>query len=333
MDVLSDVLRTIRLEGALFLHAEFGEPWCVDAPPSAMMAPALQAGADPLAICHLVAEGRCWARLPDGEAISLQAGDVLVLPHGDAHLVGSGPRHAPLSLEHVVQLHVPDLNGKCYGGRGERTSLICGWFSYERAIAHPLIAALPAIFRSPLGGTTSATWIQASARHALQEAAAGEAGAKAIGAKVAEMLFVESLRRYIQTLPEPDTGWLAGLRDPLIGRALGLLHAEPARAWTVSTLADAVHVSRSVFAERFQTMLQVPPMQYLKHWRLALAARLLRDGRESITRVCDAVGYGSETAFNRAFRKEFGQAPGQWRRARDAPASRPRSTPLSTNVP
>jgi AraC-like DNA-binding protein len=318
MDVLSDVLRTIRLEGALFLHADFHEPWCVDAPASAMMAPAFQAPSEPLAICHLVAEGSCWGRLPGGEAVLLEAGDVLVLPHGDAHLIGSGPGHAPMSLEHVVQLRVPELSGARYGGQGDRTSLICGWFSYERSIANPLIAALPAIFRSPLGGTPSADWIQASIRHVAHEAATGQPGSSVIAAKVAETLFVESLRRYIQTLPARETGWLAGVRDPQIGRCLTLLHAEPARAWTVAALADAVHVSRSVLADRFQAMVHVPPMQYLKRWRLALAARLLSDGRLNLARVCEAVGYESEAAFNRAFKKEYGLAPGQWRRAGEA---------------
>jgi AraC-like DNA-binding protein len=335
MDVLSDVLRMIRLEGAFFLNAEFSEPWCVDAPSSAKLARLLMPGADDLAICHLVLEGRCWVQLQDGAPVALGTGDVVVLPHGDSHLVGSGLQHAPVSLDHVVQIRLPELARVRYGGAGDRTVIVCGWFAYERDIPNPLMTTLPRLFRASLGQRASGPWIEQSIRHALDAAGSPEPGADALNAKVAEALFVEALRGYAESLSPDGTGWLAGLRDPQIGRCLKLLHDAPARAWTVADLAREVHVSRSVLALRFTELVGMPPMQYLKRWRLASAARMLRSDRTGLARVAEGVGYESEAAFNRAFKGEYGVSPGVWRRGGDAakrvpPAARAPRTPPST---
>lgn len=313
MDALSEVLRMIRLEGALFLNGEFHEPWCVDAPHALAMAPVLCPGARQLAIVHSVLEGRCWIRTGDGQAIALQAGDVAVLPAGDAHLIGSGIGHAPVDLQHVLPVKLPEVAPVRYGGAGDPTRLVCGWFAYERDVPNPLLEGLPAMFRVALGSRPAGAWIAQSLRYALEVAAARQPGSTVVAAKVAESMFVEALRAYVDGLPPDQPGWLAGLRDPLVGRCLALMHAQPARAWTLEVLAQEAHSSRSVLSERFGAVLGVPPMQYLKRCRLALAAQLLCSDRSSVIRVAEAVGYESEASFSRAFKSEFGVPPGSWR--------------------
>lgn len=314
MDVLSDVLRTIHLEGALFLNGEFREPWCVDAPDSAKLASVLRPGAQNLGICHLVLEGQCWIQLRDGNPVLLQAGEAAVLAHGDTHLIGSGLHNAPVSLDHVVQVQLPELGRVRYGGDGERSVVACSWFAYERGMTNPLITSLPRLFRSSLNERAAGAWIKQSVQFALGEAAARPPGAEVMAVKVAEMLFIEVLRAYIESLPEHCNGWLAGLTDPQVGRCLRLLHGQPARAWTVETLAQEVHMSRSTFADRFNELVGMPPMQYLKQWRLSLAARLLGNEHSTLTRIAEIIGYESESAFNRAFKQQYGKAPGLWRR-------------------
>lgn len=313
MDALSDVLRTIRLQGALFLNGEFHEPWCVDAPHALAMAPLLSPGAQQLAILHMVMEGRCWIRLPGGAPVALQAGDVAVLPAGDAHLVGSGMQHAPVNLQHVVPVKLPEVAQVRYGGDGDHCVLVCGWFAYERDAPNPLLSALPRLFRVAVGGRDAGPWLEQSIRYATREAAARQPGSTAVAAKVAESLFVESLRAYLDTLPVQQSGWLAGLRDPQVGRCLGLMHAQPAHPWSLELLAQEAHTSRSVLAERFSELLGTPPMQYLKRWRLAIAARMLATERINVIQVAEAVGYESEASFSRAFKGEYGVPPGAWR--------------------
>jgi AraC family transcriptional regulator, alkane utilization regulator len=313
MDVLSDVLQMIRLKGALFLNGEFHEPWCVDAPRGADFASILCPGAQNLAIVHMVLEGRCWIQLHGGEAMALGAGDVAMLPHGDAHLIGSGLRHAPIDLGHVVQVKLPELAPIRYGGQGDRAVLVCGWFAYEREVPNPLVAALPRMFSSCVGQRPSGPWIEQSIRYVMTQANSSQPGSGAVTAKVAESLFVEALRGYIETLSPQQTGWLAGLRDRQVGRCLALMHGDAAREWSLDALAQEVHSSRSVLAERFSELVGMPPMQYLKRWRLAIAARMLCNEGSSIARVAEAVGYESEASFSRAFKSAYGVAPGLWR--------------------
>ena len=313
MDVLSDVLRTIHLEGALFLNTECYEPWCVNVPKGEVMARMLYPAASSVVICHTVLEGRCWIQPAGGQPMALAAGDVVAIPHGDAHMVGSGLQYAPVSIDDAVRLKVPELSPMRYGGEGERTVLVCGWFAYDRQVPNPLVSVLPPILRSAVGGRPAGRWLEQSIRYALGEAASGQPGSSAIATKVAESLFVETLRAYIDSLPPTQPGWLSGLRDPQVGKCLELMHGKPAREWSVESLAEEVHVSRSVLAQRFNDLVGVPPMQYLKRWRLSIAARMLRSERAHIGRIIDAIGYESEASFSRAFKKEYGLAPGQWR--------------------
>ena len=314
MDALSDVLRMIRLQGALFLNGEFRAPWCVDAPTGADLAQILLPGAKHLAICHLVLEGQCWVKLNNGEPVHLRVGDIVVFPHGDSHMMGSGLQFAPAHIDHVVQLRMPELNLVRYGGEGERSLLVCGWFAYEREQPNPLVANLPPQFVTALGALASWPWISQSIRYALEQCSGHQVGSDVVTAKVAEMIFVEALRGYMESLPAAQTGWLSGLRDPHIGKCLSLLHADPAREWTVAELARSVNLSRSVLAGRFVELVKMSPMQYLKEWRLSAAAGMLSSRRDSLARIADAIGYESEAAFSRAFKKSYGVSPGQWRR-------------------
>jgi AraC-like DNA-binding protein len=312
MDVLSDALRAVRLEGALFLNGEFRAPWCVNVPEGADIARVLKPGAPRLAICHLVLEGGCWIRMEGQAPVALAAGEMVTLPHGDAHLIGSGLHHAAVDLAHVVSPRIPELARVRYGGDGERTVVVCGWFAYEGDFAAPLTSHLPRMFSTALRTRPAGGWIEQSVKFVLEEAGRNP-GSELVASKVAEVLFTEALRGYLESMPQTDPGWLSGLRDPQVGRCLALMHEDPARPWTVEALAQEAHTSRSVLAERFTDMVGMPPMQYLTHWRMVLAARMLRDQRGSLGQVARDVGYESEAAFNRAFKRAFGAPPGLWR--------------------
>lgn len=320
MDVLSDVLHAIRLEGAIFYSGEFNEPWCVDIPQGAELAQVLKPGAQSLVICHTVLEGRCWVQIPRCAAVAVHAGETVVIPHGDSHIIGSGMQYAPVSIDHLVRVE-PQINALCYGGKGDRSLVVCGWFAYEQGTPNPLLTAMPRIFTASMSNRPSGPWIEQSVRYAVSEAAAGLPGSGAVATKVAESLFVETLRGYIETLPPHHLGWLAGLRDRQVGKCLELIHNQLAKDWTVESLAEAVHVSRSVMAQRFNKLVGMPPIQYLIRWRLATAARLLRNERMSIGRVSEVVGYESEASFSRAFKKELGVSPRQWRSGNGNPVS------------
>lgn len=330
MDALSDVLRMVRLQGALFLNGRFHEPWCVDVPRGADMARMLCPGAQQLAVLHVVLEGRCWVQIPGQEPLPLGAGEAIALPVGHHHLIGSGPGYAPVDPRHMLEVKVPELSPMRYGGDGDGCVVVCGWFAYERDVPNPLVGALPAAFRVGLRERPSGPWIEQSLAYALKEAAERQPGTEAMTSRVAESLFLETLRAYLESLPPRQSGWLAGLRDPQVGRCLALMHDQPARAWSLEALAQEVHSSRSVLAERFTDLLGVPPMQYLKRWRLSVAARLLCSENSNLMQVAEAVGYESEAAFSRAFKGQFGVSPGVWRSGAKGPAvAEPQPPPAS----
>jgi AraC-like DNA-binding protein len=314
MDVLSDALRVIRLRGAFFLNAEFGEPWCVVAPAGVDLARRHAGAGDRVAVSHLIVEGGCWITAQGGEMISLEPGDVVVLPHGDAHHIGSGRNRAPMGQSHAVHLELPALRRARYGGDGAATSVICGWFSYEGHLANAVMAAWPRVVRTNVRRRPAGQWLESAARHAVAEAAAERPGSEALANKVAELLFFEALRGYLESMPPQQAGWLAGLRDPLVARSLALMHTRPSHPWTIASMAREVNSSRTVLAERFGSTVGIPPMQYLTRWRVVLAAHLLRGGEANLGRIAESVGYESEAAFSRAFKREFGVPPGAWRR-------------------
>jgi AraC-like DNA-binding protein len=312
MDLLSEVLRVVKLEGALFFNAEFSAPWCLMNSGAAGIAPYLSSEAQHLIVYHFLTEGRAYARLGEGRREELKAGDIIVFPHGDAHFLGNGPAKPIDSLKTFS----PGLKVTRFGGGGEITKFVCGYMACEPRLSEIFLAGLPPIFKVHVTGEPSGEWLANSIRFSVSEEPDSEAGSGLVHAKLAELLFVETLRRYINSLPPDQTGWLGGARDAIISKALALLHNEPTKAWTVSELARAVGMSRTRLAERFRHFLGDSPMAYLAQWRLKLGAEILQSTNDSVAEVAAAVGYGSEATFNRAFKRAFDSPPAQFRRQR-----------------
>jgi AraC-like DNA-binding protein len=319
MDALSHVLRAVQLSGAVYLSAEFTAPWCVISQADNEICAAYLPRSDRVVSYHFIAEGCCRARLADDEqsALHLEAGDVLVAPQGDAHLLGSDldlepTPSAPLLAGHV-ETHPGQVLRLSYGGGGASTRMVCGFLTCDGVLSNPLLLSLPRLFKVNVGVGVESAWLASALGFAAAEAAEPRAGTATVLAKLSELLFVQAVRRCIDSLPENEKSWLAALRDRYVGRAMLHLHAEPARAWTVDELAGKVGLSRSALAQRFTDLLGQPPIQYLARWRLHAAARELRNGSESLAEVAGAVGYDSEAAFSRAFKREFGLPPASWR--------------------
>jgi AraC-like DNA-binding protein len=315
MDVLSEVLRLVKLEGALFFNAEFSAPWCLSSSHATAVAPYLSPKAGHLIIYHFLTEGRAFARLPKGPREDLTAGDIVIFPHGDAHLLGNGSPERPVdAMQTFAKNLTQGLKLARFGGGGEITRFVCGFMACEPRLSEVFLAGLPKVLKVHVGNEPSGQWLENSIRFSVNEVNGSNAGSGLVVAKLSEVLFVETLRRYINTLPPDQIGWLAGARDPTIGQALALLHKEPAHPWTVSNLARRIGLSRTRFGERFRHFLAESPMAYLTQWRLKLGAEMLRSTEDSVAEVAAAVGYGSEAAFNRAFKREFDCPPAQFRR-------------------
>lgn len=316
MDALSDALRVLRLTGAMFLDAEFTVPWCTISHGS--RPGSLVPSSHPNTVFfHVLMEGRCRARLAAGGAsLELAAGDLIMLPRNDSHLLGSDLHLAPTLADTLVR---PAGNGEMlrieHGGGGERTHMVCGYLACDERLCGPMLESLPRILRVPLADGPAAAWLTSLLHAATRESAATRPGGETVLAKLSELLFVEALRRYIELLPEQETGWLAGLRDRFVGRALALLHERPGHAWTVEELAEKTGLSRSALAQRFTDILGQGPMQYLTRWRLTIAAQRLRSDTASLTSIAADSGYDSAAAFNRAFKRAFATTPAAWRRA------------------
>jgi len=314
VDVLSELLRVVRLDGAVFYNAEFSSPWSVYSPPSHCVAPYLKRDAGHVIIYHLLTEGHAWARLENGDRVPLQAGDVVIFPHGDPHYMGNGAHTTPVDYgKELERILSQGLRVDRQGGGGELTKLICGFMTCEPRLCQVLLGGLPSVFKVNIREDPAGEWLENSIRFSVAEASASRAGSEVVLAKLSEALFVETLRRYIARLPGDQTGWLPGARDPEVGKALALLHRFPARSWTIADLAREVGTSRSVLAERFRLYLGQPPMTYLTQWRLQLGAQMLTSTSHSAAQVAVEVGYESEAAFNRAFKRAFGLPPARFR--------------------
>jgi len=322
MDALSDVLKSVRLEGAFYLDVEFTAPWCIRGKYGGESVRERLAGADHVVYFHFLTEGRCKVRLADGtDVLEVAAGDFVLFPQDDRHLMGSELRLAPVETDRLVaEEAAPGLMQIRHGGGGTATRFVCGYLACSRSVCRPLLEALPRVLRISIGDGPAATLLRDLVRAGVRESSASRPGTGSTLAKLSELMFVEAMRRYVENMPPEGKGWLAGVRDPHVGRALALLHAKPGGDWTVEKLARAVALSRSALAERFAALVGEPPMQYLKRWRLALAARSLRSGREAVARVAERSGYESEATFSRAFKQEFGMPPAAWRKKRQVTA-------------
>jgi len=314
MDALSDLLRVVRLSGGVFLDAEFSAPWCIAAKVGAEDCRQVMAEPARVIAFHYVAAGRLLLQVAGEAPIELRSGAIALLPRNDAHTLASETGLQPVSGDHLMQA---DPGGGLarirYGGGGETAHVVCGFVGTD-ALHHPLIDALPSTLVLDLNGKPACEWISSSFRYAAGELAVVRAGSAIVLAKLSEAMFVEAVRCYLETLPADRRGWLAGLRDPVVGRALALLHTQLARAWTAEELAREACLSRSAFAERFTALIGVPPIKYLTTWRMQVAAQRLRESRRSMAQIAADVGYESEAAFARAFKREFAMSPGQWRK-------------------
>jgi len=320
-DALSDVLSAVRLSGSIFFDVTAKSPWVAEAPPAAQIANEVTPGAQHAIEYHVVARGSCWISLvsdPGFEPVRLEEGDVAVIPHGDPHVVSSAPgMRAEPNLE--IHRRPADVNALPFqlqtGGDGPSDArLICGFFSCDARPFNPLLDALPRFIRLQRDASqASHGLLEQFIGFAAAEVANKRAGSQSVLNRLSELLFVEVVRLHMDQLANSNTGWLAGLRDPLVGRALSLLHARPAHSWTLDELATEAGASRSALADRFVHLVGAPPIQYLTQWRMQLAARHLSDRNLSVAAVAYEVGYRSEAAFSRAFKKFVGQSPGQWR--------------------
>jgi AraC-like DNA-binding protein len=318
MDALSDVLRVSHLTGGVFLHAEFFAPWCVASRVAPEHCGPVIGPASHLIIFHYIAEGGLQLRVEGygGDPMSLAAGEVVLLPRNDLHVMGSDLSVPPVLASELLQ---PPKNGGLFsirhGGEGARTRMVCGFLGCDSAEGNPVISTLPPALKFTIEEGAAADWMHSTFRYAADEVAAGRPGSETVLAKLSELLFVEAVRRYAESLPEGQTGWLAGLRDNHVARALALIHREVARNWTVDELGHEVGLSRSALAERFTRLIGTPPMQYIAGWRMQVAAQKLLNTSASLAQIADVVGYESEAAFSRAFKKAVGIAPATWRRS------------------
>lgn len=314
-DPLSDVLKTVRLTGAAFFDIEARGSWAVSSPQRELILPKILPGADHLLAYHVVTIGRCFATIADGEQIALEAGEAIVFAHGDPHVMSSSPgMNAPPTRQDVVEVAAASQRPyhiNCGNDGPVSAGLVCGYLACDAQPFNPLLENLPRVIKAR---NSSNSWLAQIVRFAVEETSEKRTGGETVLTKLSELMFVEVLRRYIETLSPHHAGWLAGLRDPFVGKALSLLHGNPARNWTLDELAKQAGQSRSVLAERFMHYVGTPPMHYLAKWRMQMASELLSGGTTNLARIAADVGYESEAAFSRAFKKMIGVPPSEWRR-------------------
>jgi len=318
VDAFSEILSGVRLTGAVYFNAELSAPWGFSAPASKKLTEAFAPGAEHIVNYHLLIEGRAAVELLDGQATELTAGDIVIFAHGDAHHMSSGKDATRPFPNYGIdeKIRTRELSPLRAGGGGNVTRFVCGYMSCDPYLSRPILSGLPSLLKVNIRADRSGHWLESSILHLVDEAASGRVGSDAMLAKLSEALFVDTLRRYVHGLPEQQTGWLAGTRDPVVGKSLGLLHSRIAHPWTIADLADQVGISRSALVERFTKYVSEPPMTYLTRWRLQLAARSLEKTSRGVAEIAADVGYESEAAFNRAFKREFGLPPGRYRSGR-----------------
>ncbi len=314
MDTLSEVLKAITLKGAIFFNAEFIAPWSFRSPAAKLLTPYLGHKDAHIIVYHLVVDGTAWIQIDDNPRIEVNAGDIVIFPQGDTHLMGSGIPTEP--VDHAKDLQQILSRGLAVERRGQNgpcTKFICGYMVCDPHLSRLVLKGLPPVLKVNIREEPSGQWLENSILFSVAKSAEKQAGSEAVLAKLAETLFIETLRRYTAVLPTTQSGWLAGMRDAEVGKALLFLHQDPAHDWTIGSLATKVGVSRAVLAARFRDYLGEPPIAYLTRLRLQLGARLLDTTRDSVAEVALKVGY-SEAAFNRAFRRLFGVPPAAFRK-------------------
>ena len=326
-DPLSDVLRSVRLRGSVFYYVSFRDEWAAETPGSPDLAAALMPGAEHVIAYHMVVKGNGWAAVEGLAPVRLSQGDIALFPRGDAHVISSAPgiralpdhsdwryttRNDPKPIPVAYHRGVlrPDPSNPAYDAT---TVVICGFIGCDIKPFNPLIDALPRLLHQTADGMVP--WLAPVLDQAVSESQRGRAGSAAVLERVSEMVFVDAARRYLESLPEQTSGWLGALKDRHVGKAIGLMHAQTAHPWTVDELGRQVGLARSALHERFVELVGQPPMHYLTSWRMQRGAALLRDGHSNVAAIAQEVGYESEAAFARAFKRLVGQPPATWRRA------------------
>lgn len=317
MDALSDVLRVMRLKGGVYLHGEFCEPWCLSVKVEPDSVSRYLGDTAHIVPYHFVIEGRMRVATADGTEFELAPGESVLFPRNDLHLMGSDIGRPALPAQDVVRYPVGGgLATISLSQGGARTRIVCGFLGTEDIRGNPVVSALPAMLRLSVTDDGAREWVRSTFRYAADRIAAGHTGSEVLMGKLSELLFVDAIQRYAETLPAEHKGWLAGLRDPFVSRALALMHAKLAHPWTVEALGREIGLSRSALATRFGEVLGVPPMQYLASWRLHVAAHELVNSSKSILQIAHEVGYDSEASFTRAFKRVMDAPPATWRRQR-----------------
>ncbi len=326
-DTLSDLLRSVRLRGAVFFYVSLRDQWSAEASTAKEIAEAVMPGCDHVMEYHMVAKGEGWAAVSGLPPVRLFTGDIVMFPQGDRHVISSAPglqpnrrepewviarRNDPKPIPITVRHGVVDDQTRLPIEEAEAV-LVCGFLGCDLKPFNPLVAALPRMLHLP--AARAGDWVSRVIDQAVVESNSPRPGGDAVLERLSEMMFVDAARRYLDTLPEDATGWLAGLRDRYVGKALALMHERPDHGWSVDDLAHDVGLSRSALHERFVQFVGQPPMQYLASWRIQLGSRLLRETRRTVAAIALDVGYDSEAAFSRAFRRMVGAPPAAWRRA------------------
>jgi AraC-like DNA-binding protein len=315
MDALSEALSSVRMTGAIFYHAECTSPWGFAIPPLREYAHLLAPGTERIVGYHLFTDGDASARFGCGQEVPVTAGDVLIVPHGDPHVISHGRSPRIVSADGTMDRYLAgDLSTLQLGGGGEATRMVCGYFGCERHADRLFLSGLPVAIKINLRDDVAGQWLEHSIRHLVTEAGGVRPGRSVLLSKMAEALFIEALRRYMEQLPAGQTGWLSAARDEVVGAAIAAMHRAPGRQWTLDTLAEEAGTSRSVVTERFARFLGESPLAYLAMWRMQLAARRLQTSRDTVLQVALEVGYESEAGFIRAFKREFGLPPAKYRK-------------------
>ena len=314
-DLLSDLLGHMHLSGAVLFSTEFHEPWGLVSPAACDLSRILPFRTEHVIPFHIVAEGGCWLELRDEEPVWLDAGDAVLLPYGDVHVL-HGREAAPnvAAGELLPPQPWPAIVRVRHGGDGGCTRIVCGFVQCDEMLFHPLLRHLPVLLHVGPGRAPGDEWLAGTIRHTAREALRAEPGARSMLPRLTELMFVEILRQHMQALSADEVGWFAAVNDPVVGAALKWLHAAPLDDWSVDRLARRVGVSRTALAARFRHFLDMPPMHYLTYWRLQRAAQRLKAGDAPMKGIADFAGYESEAAFSRAFKRHFGMPPADWRR-------------------
>ncbi len=319
MDTLSEVLRAVRLTGAVYFSIDGSTPWVVETPPGSVIAPHVGSGVEHVINYHVVTSGRCWVGLIGEPGFHVAAGDVVVFPHGDPHVLASGPgmRARPdVEIYRAANQQAIPLCVSLTGGGPESARIVCGFLGCDARPFNPLLGALPRVIHFPGSQDHGRSGVRQLIDLALAESTTPRPGSDGVLSRLSEVLFLEVVRYFTATLAPAEVGWFAALRDPAVGPALGRMHDRPAQPWTLQSLARDIGTSRSVLAERFSRLVGMPPLQYLGRWRIQLAANLLRTSGAALGEIAERVGYGSEAALSRAFKRTLGLSPAAYRRGR-----------------